>query len=73
MMADIFHGLFLVGFSPKGRLVRIDYVPPHVLRASPRVFEPRKPLSASAKRAGWQGFVYNLTELPPIGIQTVYP
>ena len=27
----------------------------------PDMFKPRKPLSQSAKRAGWQGFVYDLT------------
>jgi len=72
-MAGIYHGLFIAGFTSKGRLVRIDFVPPHVLQASPDVFEPRRPLSANAKRAGWQGFTYNLTKLPAIGIQQVYP
>lgn len=37
------------------QLVRIDYVPAHILQAYPSVFKPRKPLSATAKRAGWQG------------------
>ena len=68
IMAGIYHGLYIAGFTPKGRLVRIDFVPPHVLQASPQVFEPRRPLSTNAKRAGWQGFIYNLTKLPKIGI-----
>jgi hypothetical protein len=56
----------------KKKLVRIDYVPGHVLQASPKVFEPRKPLGPKAKRAGWTGFIYNLENLPPIGIARVY-
>ena len=27
------------------------------------IFIPRKPLSASAKRAGWQGFMYNISKI----------
>lgn len=73
IMAGIFHSLYIVGFTQTGKLVRIDYVPGHVLQAAPNVFEPRKPLSSSARRAGWQGFMYDLTKLPTIGIQTVYP
>ena len=73
MISDIFHGLYLVGFSPKGRLIRIDYIPAHILRVTPDVFEPRNPLRPTAKRAGWQGFYYNLTKLPKIGVQTVFP
>jgi len=72
MLAGIFHGLYFVGFSSAGKLVRIDYVPGHVLQASPNVFEPRKPLGPNAKRAGWTGFTYNLENLPLIGIQRVY-
>lgn len=29
----------------------------------PEFFVPRKPLSSTAKRAGWQGFIYNLSKL----------
>ncbi len=29
---------------------------------SPDMFSPRKPLSATARRSGWQGFMYILTE-----------
>ena len=68
IIAGIFHALYLVGFDSKGNLVRIDYVPAHVLQASPAVFEPRQPLRPTAKRAGWTGFYYNLSKLPKIGI-----
>jgi len=27
------------------------------------IFIPRKPLSSSAKRAGWQGFIYNISDI----------
>jgi hypothetical protein len=73
IIAGIYHGLFLVGFSKAGRLVRIDYIPAHILETTPEIFEPRKPLGPTAKRAGWQGFIYNLAMLPPIGRQRVYP
>jgi hypothetical protein len=72
IIAGIYHGLYIAGFSEGGRLVRIDYVPAHILEGAPEVFEPRNPLRATAQRAGWRGFNYNLTKIPKIGIQTVY-
>ena len=39
----------------------------HYLAADHQIkdlFVPRKPLSETARRAGWQGFVYNLVALP---------
>lgn len=73
IIAGIFHALFIVGFTPAKRLVSIDYVPSHVLQSVPQVFEPRAPLSPRAQRAGWTGFNYNLTAIPPVGIRRVYP
>jgi hypothetical protein len=74
ILAGIYNGLYLTGFKPNGRkLIRIDYVPPHVLEATPQVFEPRKPLSATAKRAGWTGYTLNVGKLPAVGIQPVFP
>ena len=73
IIAGIYHGLFIVGFSPRGNLVFIDYVPAHVLQTCPEVFEPRRPLGPSAKRAGWRGFYYNLEKLPAVGVMRVYP
>jgi len=73
IIAGIYHGLFIVGFSARGRLVRIDYIPAHILQTTPEIFEPRRPLKETAKRAGWQGFVYNLKRLPSIGSSQVYP
>jgi|ERR1700686_108795 len=74
ILAGIYHGLYLVGFRQNGTsLVRIDYVPPHVIAATPRIFEPRKPLSATAKRAGWAGYTLVASELPKVGIRRIYP
>ncbi len=74
ILAGIYNGLYLAGFKQNGRnLIRIDYVPPHVLEATPQVFEPRKPLGAKAKRAGWKGYMLNVGKLPAVGIQQVFP
>src|SRR5256885_9351634 len=35
IVAGIYHGLFIVAFSPGGALVRIDYVPEHILQVTP--------------------------------------
>ena len=72
IVAGIYQPLFIVAFSPDGQLRSIDLVPAHILQASPNVFEPRKPLSATARRAGWQGFYYDLRQLPKIGFKRVY-
>jgi type II restriction enzyme len=74
ILAGIYHGLYVAGFKRNGRtLVRIDYVPPHVLEATPQAFEPRRPLSATAKRAGWRGYTLNLGKLPAVGMQRIFP
>jgi type II restriction enzyme len=74
ILAGIYHGLYLVGYRRGSRtLVRIDFVPPHIIEATPNVFEPRKPLSDQAKRAGWTGFLLNVSALPKVGIRRVYP
>jgi hypothetical protein len=74
ILAGIYNGLYLVGYRQNARtLVRIDYVPPHILEAVPEVFEPRKPLSETAKRAGWQGFLLNIGKLPAVGFEQIFP
>ena len=30
---------------------------------SKKIFIPRKPLSSTAKRAGWQGFMYDISKI----------
>lgn len=73
ILAGIYQPLFVASFSAAGTLVRIDYLPAHILASTPLVFEPRKPLSATAKRAGWTGFIYNLAALPEIGVAQLWP
>jgi hypothetical protein len=73
IIAGIYQSLYIVGLTKAGRLVRIDYVPAHILQATPTVFAPREPLSQQARRAGWQGFMLRIDRLPEIGIHQVYP
>src|SRR5438874_287971 len=59
MDSGIYFPLFLVLVaSPK--LVSCFYLSADL--QSPEIFSPRKPLSSSARRAGWQGFTYVLRE-----------
>jgi hypothetical protein len=73
IIAGIYQSLYIVGLTKAGGLVRIDYVPAHILQATPTVFAPREPLSQKARRAGWQGFMLRIDRLPEIGIHQVYP
>lgn len=72
VIAGIFHPLYVATFTGRS-LLRIDYIPAHMLGAYPSVYRPRTRLSESARRAGWQGFIYDLRELPSVGMQQVYP
>ena len=63
MEAGIYFPLFLVQFSTP-RHKAVFYLPADLQR--PAMFKPRKPLSSRAKRAGWQGFVYDLSEVTGI-------
>ena len=56
MDAGIYFPLFLV--LMRGRQSAIYYLSADVQK--PEIFKPRKPLSAKARRAGWQGFMYML-------------
>ncbi len=60
MDAVIYFPLFLVLKSPIG--FAIYYLPTDFQNED--LFVPRKPLSSEAKRAGWQGFMYNLSAIP---------
>jgi len=59
MAAGIYFPLFIVLVS--GKKFAIYYLPADLQR--PELFVARKPLSENAKRAGWQGFYYDLTKL----------
>ena len=38
----------------------------------PGMFVPRKPLSSKAKRAGWQGFLYDMSKVNQYAIVRIY-
>lgn len=56
MDAAIYFPLFLVLIN--GRSSAVYYLSADLQR--PEIFVPRKALSAAARRAGWQGFLYDL-------------
>lgn len=58
MDAGIYFPLFLVLTTKNRREFKIYYLSADLQREE--IFTPRAPLSAAAKRAGWQGFTYNL-------------
>jgi hypothetical protein len=57
MRAGIYFPLFLV--LRKGRQWAVYYLPAEFQH--PKMFRKRKALSRKAKRAGWQGFTYDLS------------
>lgn len=71
ILSDIYHGLFIVCYDEQLKLIRMDFIPAHILKVTPDIFEPRKPLSENAKRAGWQGFIIRLDKVPKIGIRQI--
>jgi type II restriction enzyme len=58
--AGIYHPLYVVKMM-QGKPVAIDYIAADFLK--PEMFVPRKELSPQARRAGWQGFIYDLRKL----------
>jgi hypothetical protein len=59
MKAGVYFPLFLVARGP--RRVAIYSLPTEF--QLPKLFKERKPLSGKARRAGWQGFMYDLRGL----------
>jgi hypothetical protein len=60
MDAGIYFPLFIVLVQP-GKCFSIYYLSADL--QVPEMFIPRKPLSEKARRAGWQGFLYDLSKL----------
>lgn len=58
MASGIYFPLFLVLVTPDASSHAVYYLSADL--QPPELFQARKPLSAEAKRAGWQGFLYNL-------------
>lgn len=54
MDAGIYFPLFIVLAAPNGKAASVFYLSADL--QNPEMFQPRKPLSQNAKRAGWQGF-----------------
>jgi type II restriction enzyme len=61
MDAAIYFPLYVVTFAKQGRAKAIYYLSADL--QEPSIFEPRKALSPTARRAGWQGFNYRLTHV----------
>ena len=59
MKAGIYFSLFIVLVN--GHSFSIYYLSAD--SQTPALFEPRRPLSKKARRAGWQGFTYNLKQV----------
>jgi hypothetical protein len=58
METAIYFPLFLVLVEKLSRKYAIFYLSADL--QNPAMFRPRSPLSATARRAGWQGFMYEL-------------
>jgi hypothetical protein len=58
MDAGIYFPLFIVAIT-NPRSWAIYFLPADL--QSPALFRPRKALSKNARRAGWQGFMYDLS------------
>lgn len=61
MDSGIYFPLFVVAVAKSGKTYAIYYLSADLQNAS--IFEARNPLSATARRAGWQGFLYRLTHV----------
>jgi type II restriction enzyme len=57
MASAIYFPLFLVLVGPGRANYSIFYLGADL--QVPSMFQPRSPLSQNARRAGWQGFIYN--------------
>jgi hypothetical protein len=61
MDAAIYFPLFLVLVSESLKHYAIYYLASDL--QTPELFKPRSPLSPNARRAGWQGFVYDIDKV----------
>lgn len=65
MQAGIYFPLFLVLIAPQNRFA-IYYLSADL--QTPEMFVARKPLSKTARRAGWQGFIYDISSVRESGM-----
>lgn len=68
MDAAIYFPLYIV--LVRGKAFSIYYLSADLQK--PEMFIMRNPLSETAKRAGWQGFMYDLSQIPSGAIVKVY-
>jgi len=61
MDSGIYFPLFVVAVAKTGKKIAIYYLSADLQDST--IFEPRNPLSSTAKRAGWQGFIYRLAHV----------
>ena len=61
MDSGIYFPLFIVAVAKVGKARAIYYLSADLQNET--IFEPRNPLSSTAKRAGWQGFTYRLNHV----------
>lgn len=61
MSAGIYFPLYIVALSPDAKARAIYYLSADL--QDPCIFEPRKPLGPNARKAGWQGFRYRLSDI----------
>jgi type II restriction enzyme len=69
MKAGIYFPLFLV--LRNGRKSAVYYLPTEF--QNPKLFKKRAPLSSSARRAGWQGFSYDLSCIGKEAVVRILP
>lgn len=69
MKAGIYFPLFLVLRNESKSAVY--YLPTEF--QTPRIFKKRAPLSATARRAGWQGFSYDLSSIGKAAVVRILP
>jgi type II restriction enzyme len=62
MRAGIYFPLFMVLFDSMDRFA-VYFLSDHLQQST--MFVPRKPLSEAARRAGWRGFVCDLSKVAP--------
>ena len=66
MNAGIYFPLFIVVLVINKSKFSIFYLSADL--QMPNMFVPRKPLSSKAKRVGWQGFYYDMLQVPKGGV-----
>jgi type II restriction enzyme len=70
MKAGVYHSVFIVKLV-EGKPAQVLMIRPDAQKKE-GFFKARKPLSPKAKRAGWQGFIYDLRVLKPRQVEVLW-